>query len=239
MAPVTRWLYLPGLGTGTRSVKGDAIGQWLSARGEVLETVDLRQPDFSGMRLPAMLDAARGALGGPGDRAILIGTSLGGYIAARLAAEDPRVAALVLLAPALDLADTVDRQPWGRRVWEALGWIPWRDKTEGRLRPLGVALLHDLACAPVPEAPRAAPVLIVHGLADRRLDVEGSRRWAATRPGVRLVEVPDGHDLYASLPVLLAELEHFLAPFLRTGRSEGRDQQGSLFAPGVPRSPAP
>ena len=42
-------------------------------------------------------------------------------------------------------------------------------------------------------------------------DIERSRRFAAERPHVRLIELPDGHELVASIPTLLAESERFLA----------------------------
>ncbi|HEU4535605.1 MAG TPA: hypothetical protein VFS00_15865, partial [Polyangiaceae bacterium] len=58
------------------------------------------------------------------------------------------------------------------------------------------------------------PCLIVHGRRDDVVDVELSRRWAAGKPHVRLVEVDDGHELTASLDLIVREADAFLAPFL-------------------------
>jgi hypothetical protein len=58
------------------------------------------------------------------------------------------------------------------------------------------------------------PTLIVHGVNDPVVDVELSRRFAAGKRHVRLVEVDDGHELAASLDRIKTEADSFLAPFL-------------------------
>ncbi len=214
MRAVSRWLYLPGLGTGVRSVKGAAVGQLLSSWGHTLETVDLRVPDFRTMGPTAMVAAARAAIGGPADRAILFGTSLGGYVAAQVAAEDPRVAAVVLYAPALELGRLRAQRPFGTWLWEQVGWVPMRDKTEARLRPLGVDFLHDVDRIGATPPDIKAPLLLVHGTHDETVDVGVSRRYAAAHPEVRFLELADGHNLFASMPTVLAETEAFLGPWL-------------------------
>jgi uncharacterized protein len=57
------------------------------------------------------------------------------------------------------------------------------------------------------------PTLIVHGVQDDTVDVALSRKFAAGKPHVRLVEVDDGHELVKSLPLICAELDTFLATF--------------------------
>lgn len=216
MPVADRWIHLPGLGTGVRSTKGAELARRLSARGIRLDTVDLRVPDFPGMRLPSMLGAARAALGPPGTRAVVFGTSLGGHLAVRLAREDRRVVALVLFSPALDLAAIREAHPWPCRMWRTAGWIPWWDKTERRHRPLGAALLADLIDARTPP-PVAVPTLVVHGLRDTLVPVAGSRSWVSGDARVRLLEVDAGHDLAAALPEVMTEVEDFLDPWLASG----------------------
>jgi len=55
------------------------------------------------------------------------------------------------------------------------------------------------------------PTWIFHGVHDEVVEVERSRDFARGRPHVTLTELDDGHELVASLPVLLAETERFLA----------------------------
>src|SRR5262245_47910644 len=107
-----RWLYLSGLGTGWRSRKGAALARRLAAYGVQLECVDLRVPAFHNMRLAAMVGEVERTLESSAE-CVLIGTSFGGYVAAQIAATDPRVSALVLYAPALHLAEL---RHWHPRV---------------------------------------------------------------------------------------------------------------------------
>jgi hypothetical protein len=44
--------------------------------------------------------------------------------------------------------------------------------------------------------------------------IEGSRRWAAGKRHVRLVEVDDNHELTTSLPRIAAEADAHLAGLL-------------------------
>jgi pimeloyl-ACP methyl ester carboxylesterase len=214
MGRVDQWLYLPGLGTGTRTRKGAALAQRLAPRGVALDCLDLRVPSFRQMRLSAMVSTVREALDARRSNAVLIGTSFGGYVAAEVAATDPRVKALVLYAPALHLGELATRYRWLARVWRLLGFLPVPDKTERRLRRLGPELLGELeALAPVP--PHAPlPTLIVHGRRDLLVPHAVSLAYARGRPHVRLMEVDDGHDMARSLPKILDETVRFLEPWL-------------------------
>ncbi|HEX4621290.1 MAG TPA: YqiA/YcfP family alpha/beta fold hydrolase [Myxococcaceae bacterium] len=213
--PVRRkWLYLSGLGTGFRSVKGRALAGRLAGRGVELECVDLRVPEFQKMRVGAMLAQAWAALG-DAESAVVIGTSFGGLVAALLAAQDPRVEALVLFAPALHVGALRSRYPVATWAWERLGWLPLWDKTEGRLRRVDAGLLRELDGLGhwVPEV--RVPTLLVQGTRDWLVPASVSRQFASGRPHVRLVEYADDHKLRSFLPAAVAETERFLAPWLQ------------------------
>src|SRR6185503_3591212 len=127
-----RYLYLHGFASGPRSKKGVALAAHFERRGATLERLDLRVPSLEHLRLSAMLETIAEAIGGPRERAGVLGSSLGALAAARLAENDARVAALVLLAPAFRLGDR-----WRRRLgdllrhWEEGGWLPVVDHTTG------------------------------------------------------------------------------------------------------------
>jgi hypothetical protein len=53
--------------------------------------------------------------------------------------------------------------------------------------------------------------LIFHGVHDASVPVQFSRDFAAQHPNVRLIELEDDHELVESLPVILPEVERFLA----------------------------
>ncbi|HEU4412687.1 MAG TPA: YqiA/YcfP family alpha/beta fold hydrolase [Polyangiaceae bacterium] len=217
--PGPRWLYLHGFASGPDSSKGRSIAAHYARRGVRLERLGLRVPTFERQRLSAMIETARVAIGGERDRAVLFGSSLGGLTACRAAERDARVAALVLLAPAFRFVERWRRR-LGEPAWEAFrqtGWLEVDDYAEGGKKRVdfGFALdgeAVDRVSGGFPDV--RVPCLVVHGRRDETADVELSRRWAAGKPHVRLVEVDDGHALAASLDVIVREADAFLAPFL-------------------------
>jgi pimeloyl-ACP methyl ester carboxylesterase len=208
-----RYLYLHGFASGPNSKKGVAFAEHFAALGRPLERLDLRVPSLEHLRLSAMIDTVRAAIGpDPATRAVLLGSSLGGLTAARVAERDPRVVALVLLAPAFQLAERW-RTTLGPAFddWRRTGWREVHDYRTGGTARVDFGFVEDAAAVDVGFPDVRVPTLILHGTADDVVPVEHSRRFAAGRPHVRLLELPDGHELVASLPTLLAESERFLA----------------------------
>ncbi|HWU90887.1 MAG TPA: hypothetical protein VN253_26660, partial [Kofleriaceae bacterium] len=95
--------------------------------------------------------------------------------------------------------------------WRRTGWREVLDYTTGRPARVDFGFLEDAAALDIGVPDVRVPTLIFHGTADDVVPVDHSRRFAAGRPHVRLLELPDGHELVASLPTLLAETERFLA----------------------------
>lgn len=201
-----RHLYLHGFASGPNSKKGVAFAAHLARQGIDLQRLDLRVPSFEHLRLSAMIDATRAAIGGPGDQAILYGSSLGGLTAARVAERDPRVTALVLLAPAFQLVARWRELP-GWDDWQRTGWREVLDYTTGGTARVDFGFAEDAAAIDVGFPAVRVPTLIFHGLRDDVVPIDRSRAFAAaTGPHVRLVELDDTHDLVASLPEILAQL---------------------------------
>lgn len=214
-----RWLYLHGFASSPSSTKGVQIAAHLERRGVAAERLDLRVPSFERLRLSAMIDAVKRAIGGERDRAVLMGSSLGGLTASRVAAEDARVCALVLLAPAFRIMERW-RQRLGEegfRAWEERGWLEVDDHAEKRRSRVDFGFAVDAAevddrSGGWPDV--RVPTLIVHGVHDEVVDIALSREFAAGKRHVRLVEVDDGHELVASIPRILREADDFLRPLL-------------------------
>ena len=152
-------------------------------------------------------------MGGPSDRVVLIGSSLGGLTAARVAEKDPRVGALVLMAPAFGL-----RELWKSRLgpekmaeWETTGFLEVDDYVARAKARIGHGFYLDMMTADPAELPDVrVPTLIVHGANDDVVPASRSRTFAAGKAHVRLVEVEDGHELGASIPRVLRESGRFL-----------------------------
>jgi uncharacterized protein len=214
-----RWLYLHGFASGPGSFKGRALADHYAACGVALARLDLRLPSFEHLRLGVMMAAVRGAIGGERDRAVLFGSSLGGLTACRVAEEDARVCALVLLAPAFRLIERwrerLGEEGW--RGWERSGWLETQDYAERTMSRVDFGFALDAAeidarSGGFPDV--RVPTLIVHGRADAVVDIELSRTWARGKRHVRLVEVDDGHELAGSLPRIQREADAFLSCFL-------------------------
>lgn len=209
-----KYLYLHGFASGPDSKKGVALAAHLAARGIALERLNLRVPSMEHLRLSAMIEVVRAAIGGPDDRAVVLGSSLGGLTAARLAERDARVRALVLLAPAFQLVTQwrarVGEAEW--RAWEERGWVEVDDHARGGRSLVDFEFTNDVQrvdATPFPDV--RVPTLIVHGTRDEVVDVERSRTFAKERPNVRLVLVDDGHELVSSLNRIETEVDEFLS----------------------------
>jgi len=211
-----RYLWLHGFASGPESSKGRFVRERLASRGARLEIPDLNQPAFRDLSVTRMLRQIDALL--QGDAAVLFGSSLGGYTAALWSALRPgRARALVLLAPAFDLAER-----WKRRIG-ADELRRWRERGEalvdhhawGRKEPLSVGFLEDAGRHepfPLPDA----PALAVQGRRDEvvtpDLAPEFVRRMRERGREARLVLLDDGHELTADLPRLWREIEPHLPP---------------------------
>ncbi len=202
MAGKPHAVYLHGFGSSPRSAKGVALGKRLAGSVSSFRIPDLEAGDFRGLTMDMLAERASRALADlpdDGTPALLIGSSLGGYTAAWIAAAGraPRAAALLLIAPAFGFTDT-----WTQRLGEA-GVAQWKQAGERmffhhgaeRDLPLGVAF-HD-SCVPLPALPPQAPVpiTIVHGRQDQSVDHRQSARYALERERVELHLVEGDHRL--------------------------------------------
>lgn len=180
-----------------------------AAKGIALERLNLRVPSFEHLRLSAMIDVVRAAID---DSAVVFGSSLGGLTAARTAERDPRVKALVLMAPAFGLAER-----WQEMLgaefdrWRETGWREVTDYTTGAPARVDYGFIDDARAIDVGWPDVKVPTVIVHGVNDESVPVERSRAFARGRGNVKLVEVDDGHELVKSVPLILAEADALLA----------------------------
>jgi uncharacterized protein len=223
-----RFFYLHGFASGPDSTKALALARHYEGLGVGMDRLNLRVPSVERMRLSEMIETVRRAVGGDGDRAILFGSSMGGLAAARLAEQDPRILALVLMAPAFGFVEA-----WRRRLGPE-GWEKWRreglevhDYARKTMVRVDFGFVEDAEAVERLGSPDVrAPTLIIHGRRDETVDIAVSREWARGKPRVRLVETDDGHELKASIPLILSESDRFLSPFLPP-RSPGGAAGGS------------
>lgn len=204
-------LYCHGFASGPLSSKGRAVREHLSRRGVDVELLDLRVPSRERLRLSRMIETLQAAVR---DRAVAIGSSLGGLTVARAAERDPRIAAAVLLAPAFRLVERwrgrMGEEEWAR--WQREGVYAYDDHTTpGGVLQVDFGFMEDAALVDVGWPDLRIPTTVIQGSRDDTVDPELAREFASGRENVRLVEVDDGHQLLDSLDVIHAEIGRVLA----------------------------
>jgi len=177
-------VYLHGFGSSPKSAKAQAVQRLLGADCAHFTVPALDGDDFFRMTMATIADRACAAVetaaaNGP---VLVIGSSLGGYVAAWLAAAGrlPAAISLVLVAPAFRFTAR-----WRERLGED-GLAAWRRDGQRLFWHYGcereVPLAADFldSCQDLPEIPPSASqgTSIVHGRQDESVDWRGSATYA-------------------------------------------------------------
>jgi len=188
-------VYLHGFASGPGSKKARFFGERFAARGVPFLVPDLAAGDFAHLTLSGQLEVVRKAVGG--ERVRMMGSSLGGYLAALYANSCPsQVDRVVLMAPAFDFAAR-----WRKRLgpqafadWERTGKLDVFHYGEGGSAFVGFDLYTDaLQYPPFPSI--RCPTLDYHGLRDDVVPASLSERFAETGPHIRLRLLESDHEL--------------------------------------------
>jgi pimeloyl-ACP methyl ester carboxylesterase len=204
-----RFVYLHGFASGPGSGKACWFRERFAELGLELLVPDLAGEDFTQLTLTGQLAVIGSVV--EGAQAALIGSSLGGYLAALYAARHANVRRVALLAPAFGFAHRWAGSLGPERVaaWRAAGTLPVFHYARNETVPLGYGLLED-ALRYEEEPAVSQPTLIVHGAQDNVVPPEASRRFAAGRANVELHVLEDGHELGGVLEPTWALLRPFL-----------------------------
>lgn len=209
-----QYIYMHGFASSPQSRKARAFEAAFAQRGLPLSIPAMDQGDFEHLTISGQVDvlnrvrknepAGISSPATPPDCA-LIGSSMGGLVAAIYASSHPDVSRLVLLAPAFGFA---------RRWREKAGDPPPASMQvyhygENRMREIHYGLIED--ALKYPAAPDfTQPALIFHGVHDDTVPIENSRAYAAAHPNVRLIELDSDHELLTVLDRIIAESMPFL-----------------------------
>ena len=214
-------LYLHGFASSPQSSKATYLAGRFAERGIPVQIPDLNLPDFSTLTVSRMLDQANDAL----DRmsaspVVVVGSSLGGFVAVNLAAERPdRVASLILLAPALDIGSSTvpstgkemrrigDVEP---EVWKRAGTVDVFHYGYGRTMPIHYELYADASRYDAMQADLRMPIVVFQGTRDGAVDPATVEAWSRRRPNVELHLLDDDHQLSGSLDYIWERIRTFL-----------------------------
>jgi pimeloyl-ACP methyl ester carboxylesterase len=206
MTPI---LYLHGFASGPSSSKARRFRDALTAAGAAVTVPDLAAGDFERLAISGQLGTIEQLAG---DRpTALVGSSMGGYLAALFAARRPSVERLVLLAPAFSFAKRWPEKLGAAEMdrWRRTDALEVFHYAEGRNRVLRYRLMEDAAqYEDFPDFRQ--PALIFHGRRDDIVPVEYSQEFAVGRSNVTLEVVDSGHDLLDVLDAIVPRAVAFL-----------------------------
>jgi len=208
---MTRVVYLHGFASSPHSSKAQFFRRKFAAKGVPMEIPRLDEGRFEELTISGQLRVIERAVGD--EPTILIGSSLGGYLAALYASRHmDQIERLALLAPAFQFPrrwrERYSDQDWEQ--WKREGSTPVFHYGDGRERRLGFQFVEDAAqYEDEPEFPQ--PALILHGVRDSIVPAEISRGYAADHPNTRLVLFESGHELTDVLEPMWLEMMNFLS----------------------------
>lgn len=189
-----RVLYLHGFASSPLSGKAQFFARRFAAEGVRCDVPALDGGDFTHLTVTGQLALIEQLADGEPVR--LIGSSLGGYLAALYASLHPETECVALLAPAFCFGSRYPQELGD----EILG--PWRRIGSRKIFHYGFNEERELSYGLVEDAARypdypdfKQPALLLHGRHDAVVPVELSEAFAASHANARLVVLDSDHQL--------------------------------------------
>lgn len=211
---MVQFAYFHGYASSPLSRKGVHMAKFLEPHNIEVHLPDLNQPTLSEQsfeRIFEHLDAVDLAHCEDGEKWRIIGSSMGGFIAAAWAQRRPeRVDRLLLLCPGFDM-----KNRWstllGEKVlndWKESGWLT-RPGPTGEPTKIHYEIVDELE--KLDAYPKVTcPCRIIHGRSDETVPFASSEQYCRENPEVSLVPVDDDHSLMKSLSTIEQETLEFL-----------------------------
>lgn len=214
-------VYLHGFASSPEGTKASYFRYRLQGIGLPLEVPELA-PDFRRMTIQSQLAILEPLLErGP---TILLGSSLGGYLATLAAERHPDVVkGLVLFAPAFGFLSRWEARLGAEEMarWRSEGTLRVYHYGKSREEPLSIDLLDDAKSYPTQPDPRC-PALIFAGRRDDAVPLEVVERFAEAGPDRSLVVLDASHELTEVLEPMWQLTHGFLASLGAAPASERR-----------------
>lgn len=204
------YIYLHGFASRPASRKATYFRERFAERGIELQVPALDGGNFEQLTVSGQLQVIDDCV--IGQPAVLVGSSLGGYLAALYAARYPEVERIVLLAPAFCFP---------RRWEEDLGaeaFAAWRQEGsrevfhygENRVARIGFGLIEDgMQYEDYPDVRQ--PCLVLHGFRDQVVPVAYAREFVRRHPDTAsLLELDTDHEMGDALADLWNSTTRFL-----------------------------
>jgi pimeloyl-ACP methyl ester carboxylesterase len=206
---MSRFIYLHGFASGPSSQKARFFRERFAELGLGLDIPDLAEGRFEQLTITGQLAVLERTA--RGEAVSLIGSSMGGYLAALYAARHPEVEKLVLLAPAFSFLTRWPEELGESKIdeWKRSGVLRVFHYSQGRELALGYQLIEDARkYEDYPEFPQ--PVLIFHGKHDTSVPPSHSVTFSEKHQKTTLRLMESDHQLLNVLDDVWMETEKFL-----------------------------
>ena len=212
-------VYLHGFASSPDSAKAQFFRERLVGVGSKFVCLDFNQPDFSTLTVSRMLRQLEKRIASlPPGEVVLIGSSLGGFVAVEAAARQVSkarhpISRLILLAPAVELEwdRWSDVGPGGVERWRRAGDVEVFHYAENKTQRLKFGFYEDAERYQPASRVLSQPVLIFQGLRDESVSHEVVERFARAQTNAILHLLDDTHQLKDSLDFIWCESSRFLA----------------------------
>ena len=210
-------LYLHGFCSSSKSAKGVFLSARFKECGIQVVLPDLDEGDFEHTTISRQLALVRRAARHLRP-SMVIGSSLGGYLAALCAARDPdMVPRLVLMAPAFDFASRISLALGPRMTaWQRERSLPFHHYGLQREAPLDYGFIEDARrYEPFPAV--SVPTRVLHGRRDESVDPALAARFARENTAADLQWYNTDHQMLDVLDQLWSSIQAF-SELGRTGQ---------------------
>ncbi|RQV98894.1 MAG: alpha/beta fold hydrolase [Calditrichaeota bacterium] len=206
------YIYLHGFLSGPDSKKGLFLKARFEKLGVGLHLPDLNHGNFTHITITSQLKVVSSLTHKlPGDK-VLIGSSLGGYLAALSAMKFPQIRKLVLIAPAFGFIPRylkrLTREQ--REEWKRKGFIKLFHYHHQEQRLLAYDIVKDAAKYQDLEIQNSQPSLLIHGLQDESVPYRESIEYASRHAGAELLLLPADHGMLDKLEIIWNYMKIFL-----------------------------
>jgi uncharacterized protein len=205
------YLYLHGFASCPQSYKAQFLRDRFAQLGLTLHIPDLNLGNFTEITLTKQLHYLQAEYG---DHPLtVIGSSLGGFLAVQMAATNPLVEKIILLAPAFEFSRIRAKNLGAEAMcqWQETGTYDFYHYGFKQTMPLKYDFWLDAQTYDERSLVRDLPIAIVHGLQDEVIPYSFSQTFGRDRPNVTLELVDDDHSLGKVLELIWQKTQAFLS----------------------------
>ena len=213
---MTHFIYLHGFASSPLSNKAVVFKKKFKEIDFSLVVPDLEKGNFKNINLTFQMNILFDLLNKFKDEEVcLVGSSMGGYLAAIAAQKRKNVKAIYLMAPGFNFMDR-----WMKRLG-----LDWKDETSwismipvfhygyGVTKHISTRIFKDAKNWSNLKLERKIPIRIVHGIHDEVVSVNESRKFVAERQWSSLKELNTDHGLLSHVDWIVADSIKFFKDF--------------------------